>query len=312
MGFGRRAAMLAVLVPLLLTGCKGDKPVSMGRYAPAICFAQAFTKVYIDIQERLEPCEHSDVCYVTEPPGCNSEGHEYVYCKDCGELVSDSLIHKLNHKYAYEITGVTCVDSGIKKSWCQLCGKELDDEIVPAYGHDMIEHRTDPMVLSDGYSFKQCSRCGLETDFETLSYKDVCADRLSKRGGLYILDIPDLGVHVMCFPADCFDGEQNQFVVDAKDSAAYMSWGVESVIADHKHQGFSAIWDCAAGVKAYLTDANGTRSLTCVEVGSGTNTGGGIFSDSGHDAWNYNDGGICMYTCNEDWQHITVTFWSFD
>ncbi len=130
------------------------------------------------------------------------------------------------------------------------------------------------------------------------------------------LTIPAVGIDVKLYYC-ASDADQIQIraqrIVDADNSAAYLDQAsVEGVIiADHKHQGFDAIRSCVAHkTRAYIDFGTYTQEYICTAVGTGTNTGKDLL-DWNKNSLNYGSipGGLAMYTCNETWNDITITYW---
>ena len=130
-------------------------------------------------------------------------------------------------------------------------------------------------------------------------------DEINKRGITCRLTIPSVGVNVACFWAS----SNLQSYVDASDSAAFFNYGYQDVIADHRHQGFSAMKGSAIGSYAYLDYGSYKKTYVCVANFKGHNTGSSLTDLEGNDIAYMNEGGIAMYTCNENWQNVTITLW---
>ena len=130
-------------------------------------------------------------------------------------------------------------------------------------------------------------------------------DEINKRGITCRLTIPSVGVDVACFWAS----NNLQAYIDASDSAAFFSYGYQDVIADHRHQGFSAMKGSAIGSYAYLDYGSYKKTYVCVANFKGHNTGSSLTDLEGNDIAYMNEGGIAMYTCNENWQNVTITLW---
>lgn len=130
-------------------------------------------------------------------------------------------------------------------------------------------------------------------------------DEINKRGITCRLTIPSVGVNVACFWAN----SNLQSYVDASDSAAFFNYGYQDVIADHRHQGFSAMKGSAIGSYAYLDYGSYKKTYVCVANFKGHNTGSSLTDLEGNDIAYMNEGGIAMYTCNENWQNVTITLW---
>ena len=118
--------------------------------------------------------------------------------------------------------------------------------------------------------------------------------------------IPSVGVNVGCYHSN------SQATADAIDSAAYFYISGHYTIADHNNQGFNAIKRCSVGTKATFTTGGGTKNFTCIAKIQGHNTGHGLTDSS----WNSIDGmypgTLVAYTCNENWQNITIVFFDGD
>lgn len=141
--------------------------------------------------------------------------------------------------------------------------------------------------------------------------EEVLAE-MNKRGSCGRLFIPSVGVDVALFEATMYDSKVSQPIVDANDSAAYMAdcvpwWGFP-VVADHVHQGFSAIKKSVAGeTVAYMHFGDHVDAYMCTRVFRGYNEG--TLTDlDGNPIKGTNPGGLCMYTCNSDGT-VTITFW---
>lgn len=114
--------------------------------------------------------------------------------------------------------------------------------------------------------------------------------------------IPAVGVNVACYASS------SQATVDAADSAAYFYTSGHVTIADHKHQGFSAIRSCSKGMKASLSTSGGTKNYICVDRINGHNTGYELTDSSYNSIDNMYPGTLVLYTCNENWQNVTIVF----
>lgn len=130
----------------------------------------------------------------------------------------------------------------------------------------------------------------------------VASQMASRPGMVGRLTIPSLGINVALFASN------SQAVVDAPDSAACFGFGSATVIGDHQNQGFSAIRSSYVGMTAYIDDGTSKRQLTCTGVTTGTNTGTDLVSSSGVSVSTY--GGYVMYTCNSNWQDVTIVYFS--
>lgn len=153
----------------------------------------------------------------------------------------------------------------------------------------------------------------VETTVETLPvYMDttvVSAEIASRSGMLGRLIIPSVGVDVALF------NRYSQTTVDKKDSAGtYRYNGGQMVIADHENQGFSAIKSSVPNETiAYINDGETVKAYICVDNNVGSNRANGIPYDlldcNGKSIYLQNEGGLCMYTCNDHWSSITYIYW---
>lgn len=151
----------------------------------------------------------------------------------------------------------------------------------------------------------------LERIYSSTTRAEIQAE-MAKRGSCGRLFIPGVGVDVAIFDATLYDAKQSQPIVDAEDSAAYMTDGVPwwgfPIVADHVHQGFAAIKKSVAGeTVAYMHFGDRVEAYMCTRVFRGYNEG--TLTDlDGNPIKGTNPGGLCMYTCNSDGS-ITITFW---
>ena len=82
------------------------------------------------------------------------------------------------------------------------------------------------------------------------------------------------------------------------------------MIADHKHQGFSAMKSSVPGSTiAYINNGNTVQAYRCVEKNDGRNNLTSLVDCNGGSLYSKIPGGIVMYTCNEHWSNITYTCW---
>ena len=125
------------------------------------------------------------------------------------------------------------------------------------------------------------------------------------------LDIPSIGIGVALNYVDLRDGTA-QSVVDAYDSAAYFFWhDCKYVIADHNNQGFANLRNAQVGSYAQISNADGyVDTYICTRVCTdGRNTQYDLLDEYGISADSSVNCSLLMYTCNQDWEHITLTFW---
>ena len=189
-------------------------------------------------------------------------------------------------------------------------GPSTDYSKVTSVGLNTKLHRTG--ICSNGWS-------RIDYDGQTLfvysSYlnkekieepkQETVAEEIVRRGMTCRLTIPSVGVNV-----GCFWGTNNlQTLVDASDSAALFSYGGMTIVADHRHQGFSAMKNSSIGTKAYMNYGDHTEEYVCIANFKGHNTGHALTDNNDTDISELYPGYLAMYTCNENWQNITITIW---
>jgi hypothetical protein len=134
--------------------------------------------------------------------------------------------------------------------------------------------------------------------------------------------IKDTAVDVKLYyiPADWFPNDTSQYLCNLEDSAVYMDYSryaeenVLPLIADHKNQGFSILYDLTVDEAiAVISYKNGiTKKYMLREKEShGVNNGVNICDSNGNIAYfKYPSDWIAAYTCNPTgWQDVTLTFW---
>ena len=124
------------------------------------------------------------------------------------------------------------------------------------------------------------------------------------------LDILSVGIGVALYSAPLAEGNA-QAVVDDEDSAAFFLWhDCKDVIADHNYQSFKNLPKVNVGDTAVISTADGYKDeYVCVRVcHDGINTGTDFLNES-RETVETEPGSLIMYTCNSDWQHVTIVFW---
>ena len=139
------------------------------------------------------------------------------------------------------------------------------------------------------------------------SSSETVAEEIARRGMTCRLRMPSVGFTVACFWST---SNNLQTLVDNSDSAAFFPLHNDvRVIADHRHQGFSAMKNSSIGDKAYLEYADRTETYTCIANFKGHNTSSELTDNDGNNVADMYPGKLIMYTCNENWQNITITVW---
>ena len=152
----------------------------------------------------------------------------------------------------------------------------------------------------DNYSYKvyKCTVCGA-------TKKTVIENPGSGYVGTLVIDAVNLKVRVY----DVYKTNPHvsaQTITDRKNSATMIELNGQVFIADHKHQGFSKIKKVTAG-KTIAT--LGSKTYKCVQKFNGRNKEYYLTDNNGTDIKKYG-ADIAMYTCNQDWRHVTITLWN--
>lgn len=149
---------------------------------------------------------------------------------------------------------------------------------------------------------------GKDVDMITFSEDHILNDNqpLGSKGRLYI---PSQGFSVKLEGCEGLTIDQVQNIVDRQDSAAYVDNNHKRnfTIEDHSDQGFDVIKNLKSGDKVFLKLANNTNDIEEYTVEfvdpNGINTLEDLYLSSGQSATR---SGTYMYTCNEDWKHVTI------
>ena len=118
------------------------------------------------------------------------------------------------------------------------------------------------------------------------------------------LFIPSVGVEVPLYKTE--GDEHGQEITDRGYSAALLTSFAMPVIADHKNQGFERIKTCLPNkTKALILTRNQVEEYLCTARMVGSNVEDDILDDQGNSI-DYSGADLCLYTCNEDWRHVTI------
>lgn len=141
----------------------------------------------------------------------------------------------------------------------------------------------------------------------------VTEEMASRPGMIGRLTIADVGINVALFGRDL--REDNQAIVDAVDSAAYIYTDVlgdvRDIISDHDNQGFDGIKRAVVGQTVATIDF-GTQQekYVCIEkYNHGQNVLTDLLADDGTSVLFQYRPGLIMYTCNADGS-VTITCWT--
>ena len=142
--------------------------------------------------------------------------------------------------------------------------------------------------------------------------EEIAQEMLERDGMTGRLYIPDVNYDVALFEVSASDGAANQRVTDKSDSAAFMKWGQQWLVADHYYQGFDKMKNAKPGTIAYINNGERIQAYICTEKAAGENVSYTLLDNKGNDLYDRNAGGICMYTCNVviyNGQDITYSLW---
>lgn len=124
---------------------------------------------------------------------------------------------------------------------------------------------------------------------------------VASRGSMGRLYAPSIGIDVALF------NSMSQAVCDAPDSACYFYIGGAPVIGDYQNQGFSRIRSAVPGsTLMYISDGTNITTYRCVASYNGYNTGYDLTDEAGVSATGKYPRSTILYTCRQDWQHITI------
>ena len=147
----------------------------------------------------------------------------------------------------------------------------------------------------------------------TQSPDRVVEEMASRPGMIGRLTVADVGINVALFGRDL--REDNQAIVDAEDSAAYIYTdvlgAVRDIISDHDNQGFEGIKRAVVGQTVATIDF-GTQQekYVCIEkYNHGQNVLTDLLADDGTSVLYQHSPGLIMYTCNADGS-VTITCWT--
>lgn len=188
----------------------------------------------------------------------------------------------------------------------------MDIEIIPEEIEDEYEEPINQEIIEETIDFEEplveIESAPIEIPEPEISIVDkiLFDDKtLGSYGRLYFNESSSVGLNAVSL------NEGNaQEVVDTQDSAAIFNFGNVLVIADHKNQEFGELKNRQVGDTTYIKYENSIiDSYTCSEKVNGQNTGYELIMDDGRKVSELTDCDIVMYTCNENWQNVTITLW---
>ena len=128
-----------------------------------------------------------------------------------------------------------------------------------------------------------------------------------KRGTHGRIEIPSLLIGIPLYDGD---GKTAQDIVDAPQSAVFLRWRTQDVIADHSFQdGFQRLrWAVPGKTVAYI-DNDGREAYICVQKQVG-HIRDKLYDSQWQEA---KPGGLVMYTCigesDPDTMDVWLTYW---
>lgn len=171
------------------------------------------------------------------------------------------------------------------------------------------EIKTQGLKVEEIKNEEQKPELGKDVDMTTFPEDHILNDNqpLGSIGRLYI---PSQGFSVKLEDAEGLSLDQAQTLVDKQDTAVKIcdDYKASVAIADHTEQGFHVIKNLKGGDKVFLKLANGVGDIEEYAVEfvdpNCINTHDNLYLSTGESIIDL--GGIYMYTCNEDWRHVTI------
>lgn len=300
---------------------------------------------YIEFSNEINAIGHSYKSEITNPT-CTKKGYTIYTCSVCGKSYKDNETKALDHKYESKTVAPTGKTEGYDIHTCSVCGDSYKDNYTApvvvwtevnetVYAKAEVNIRKGPDIshekigtLKKGDSVKRIAKGN--NDWSKIEYNGEIvyvsanylttdnpkssniADEMKQRKGMIgRLTIPDVGISVALFYSPVTKNSQS--IVDRKDSAVYLdciNFGqAQDLIADHVHQGFSAIKKVVPNKTIAKIDY-GTHIIKfkCVDKFIGKNIHYDLVDNNGKSVLTQNKGGVAMYTCNSDGM-VTITYW---
>ena len=104
---------------------------------------------------------------IDEEATYEKDGRKYKECTTCGEILEESIIPMLSHKYVSVVTPPTCTERGYTTHTCSDCGNSYVDDYIPATGHNYSAEWTvdiEPTCTTAGSQSHHCVRCDVKKD----------------------------------------------------------------------------------------------------------------------------------------------------
>lgn len=168
-----------------------------------------------------------------------------------------------------------------------------------------ILYKGEVLYISNGFlSDTQVQTPAPVTDW--LQYVLNDTKPLGNKGRLYI---PEVGINVALNKSYVGKPSSHTYV-DMEDSAAWLDYGVHTIIGDHYYQGFNGIKRCIPKqTVAYIKTEEGITKYICYKVDrSGRNLRSVLEDSKSNDVSQYQQSGFTCYTCNNPWAtSVTLT-----
>ncbi len=126
-------------------------------------------KVCRDEKQEILPAtghQHTEIRNKKEAT-CKDKGYTGdVYCKDCGEKLSDGKTIAKTTEHTWDggkvTKAATCTEKGVKTYTCTVCGATKTEEIaVTGHQHTEVRNKVEATCTKDGYSGDvYCTDCG--------------------------------------------------------------------------------------------------------------------------------------------------------
>ena len=192
----------------------------------------------------------------------------------------------------------TLMDAGILQEDFKLFESptrgQVIDYLYQLYGTDYNGASTD--------IYLPASEIVLEVPFMQFSTSTVASERANRSGMTGRWHIPAVDIDVATFASN------EQWVVDAKDSAARFFCGAMEYIGDHNYQSFYALKDCEIGDYAYFDDGEIVMTYICTDKFTGHNIKTGLTDDNYRSIEYDNPGGLTCYTCRGNSHDVWILF----
>ncbi len=116
-------------------------------------------------------CPHENTYTDRQAPNCTAGGYTFIYCSDCGRLLSEKYLDPYGHRFdngACKYCGVTEEEAEICKEhvdydmngWCDKCGTEVGFINNCKHEEIYVEEKM-PSCTEPGYKIERCGKCDI-------------------------------------------------------------------------------------------------------------------------------------------------------